>query len=87
MGRVKEQPQSIIGIKSEPLQSHIGASKFYKNDWTMEAFLLPRSSLGLTFADRELQYNSIYLLVGYEGPVEKAYVGQAKKRNGGGSVL
>lgn len=53
----------------------------------MEAFLLPRSSLGLTFADRELQYNSIYLLVGYEGPVEKAYVGQAKKRNGGGSVL
>lgn len=87
MGRVKEQPQSIISIKSEPLQSHIGASKFYKNDWTMEAFLLPRSSLGLTFADRELQYNSIYLLVGYEGPVEKAYVGQAKKRNGGGSVL
>ena len=53
----------------------------------MTAFVLPRSSLGLTFADKELQYNSIYFLFGYDGPTEKVYVGQAKKRNGGGSVL
>lgn len=87
MGSNKQQTPNLIGIQVEPLQSRIGAPKYIKNDWTMAAFLLPRSSLGLTFANKELQYNSIYFLFGYDGPTEKVYVGQAKKRNGGGSVL
>lgn len=87
MGGSKQQTPNLIGIRVEPLQSRIGASKYIKSDWTMEAFVLPRSSLGLTFADKELQYNSIYFLFGYDGPTEKVYVGQAKKRNSGGSVL
>lgn len=87
MAPKKQQGLSLIGIKSEPLQSRIGAYKFQKSDWIMKAFVLPRSPLGLTFADKELQYNSIYFLFGYDGPTEKVYVGQAKKRNGGGSVL
>lgn len=39
------------------------------------------------FMDKELHYSSIYLLVGSDVGTEKIYVGQAKPRNEGGSVL
>lgn len=39
------------------------------------------------FMDKELHYSSIYFLVGSDAGTEKIYVGQAKPRNEGGSVL
>ena len=48
---------------------------------------IARNSLNNKFTDIELSYNYIYLLIGNEGPVEKVYVGQGKKRDRGDSVL
>ena len=84
---MKINKDNTIGIKMKPLHNCIGASKCFKDDWTMVAFVIPRKQLNSNFIDVELQYNSIYFLIGYEGLVEKVYIGQAKKRNGSGSVL
>lgn len=87
MARSKVTKSDTINIKTQALQSRLGALRFTNSDWGVVAFLIPRDIVDATFADKELQYNSIYFLVGSEGAKEKVYVGQAKKRNGGGSVL
>lgn len=87
MARSKVTKSDTINIKTQALQSRLGALRFTNSDWGVVAFLIPRDIIDATFADKELQYNSIYFLVGSEGAKEKVYVGQAKKRNGGGSVL
>lgn len=88
MARAKKtSTQDIINIKSLPVQAHIGASKYVNDDWGTIAFIIPRNQLQLKFGDLELRYNCIYFLFGYEQTAEKVYVGQAKKRNNGESVL
>ncbi len=87
MARSKVTKSDTINIKTQALQSRLGALRFTNSDWGVVAFLIPRDIIDATFADKELQYNSIYFLVGSGGAKEKVYVGQAKKRNGGGSVL
>lgn len=88
MGKSKKnKDQDIINIKSTPVQAHIGASKYLNNDWGTIAFIIPRNQIKLKFGDIELRYNCIYFLFGFEGTKEKIYVGQAKKRNSGESVL
>ena len=77
----------VIGIKAEPVQGVLGAYKYYKSDWTMVAYLIPRAELHSIFSEKELQYNGIYFLFGRSGLTEQVYVGQAKKRNQGESVL
>ena len=88
MGKSKKNnSQDIINIKSTPVQARIGASKYLNNDWGTIAFIIPRNQIKLKFGDIELRYNCIYFLFGFEGTKEKIYVGQAKKRNSGESVL
>ena len=83
----KTVEQNIINIKSMPVQAHVGSSRYENDDWGTVAFIIPRQSIQMQFADKELQYNCTYFLIGYNGTQEVVYVGQAKKRNGGGSVL
>lgn len=59
----------------------------YKDDWKTIGFVIPRNLIQSQFIEKELQYNCIYFLIGFDGIKEKIYVGQAKKRNNGGSVL
>lgn len=88
MARAKKQNvNNTINIKSLPVQCHIGASKFVNDDWGTMAFSIPRNQIQKRFADPELRYNFIYFLFGYENSKEVVYVGQAKKRNNGESVL
>lgn len=88
MAKVKKSNvNSTINIKSLPVQCHIGASKFVNDDWGTIAFSIPRNQIQNKFADMELRYNFIYFLFGYENSKEVVYVGQAKKRNDGESVL
>lgn len=88
MARAKKEAENLtVNIKSMPIKAHAGASKYINDDWGTVAFFIPRNSLGLQFADIELQYNCIYFLVGFRDLEWLAYVGQAKKRNSGGSVL
>ena len=83
----KNSVNNTINIKSLPVQCHIGASKFVNDDWGTIAFSIPRNQIQNKFADPELRYNFIYFLFGYENSKEVVYVGQAKKRNNGESVL
>lgn len=83
----KDNANNTINIKSLPIQCHIGASKFVNDDWGTIAFSFPRTDLSLKFIDKELRYNSIYFLFGYEDGHEVAYVGQASKRADGESAL
>lgn len=85
--RTSVDKSSTINIKSVPVQGHIGASRFSNDDWKTIAFSFPRTELTKKFADRELRYNSIYFLFGYEDGHEAVYVGQALKRGNGESVL
>ena len=78
---------NTINIKSVPVQAHIGASRFSNDDWKTIAFSFPRTDLALKFSDKELRYNCIYFLFGYEDGHEAVYVGQALKRADGESVL
>ena len=86
-GKASKQKDNTINIYSSPVQAHIGASKFMNDDWGTMAFVIPRDQLQLKFADTELRYNSIYFLFGYENNIEMCYVGQAKIKNNGESVL
>lgn len=83
----KSNVNNTINIKSLPVQCHIGASKFVNDDWGTIAFSIPRNQIQNKFADAELRYNFIYFLFGYENSQEVVYVGQAKKRKNGESVL
>lgn len=88
MGKSKKDKNGdIINIKSVPVQARIGASKYMNSDWGTVAFILPRNQIQLKFGDEELRYNCLYFLFGFDGTKEKVYVGQAKKRNNGESVL
>lgn len=76
-----------VNIKASRMEGHIGATKYENDDWGTIAFSFPRNQLKDKFVDIELQYNCIYFLIGYGGTREEIYVGQAGKRNNGGSVL
>lgn len=83
----KQGIQGIQGIKAIPLQP-LGNYQYQHSDWTTTAFMITRKSLDSDIYNEELQYNSIYLIVGWdEKKEERVYVGQAKKRNKGDSVL
>lgn len=77
MAKKKVEKNNTINIKSQPVQAHIGAARFANDDWGTIAFSFPRTDLSLKFIDKELRYNSIYFLFGYEDGHEVAYVGQA----------
>lgn len=83
----KKNGTNTTNIKSMPIQYHIGASKFVNDDWGTIAFSIPRNQIQSKFVDIELRYNFIYFLFGYDEAKEVVYVGQAKKRNDGESVL
>lgn len=87
MAKKKVEKNNTINIKSQPVQAHIGAARFANDDWGTIAFSFPRTDLSLKFIDKELRYNSIYFLFGYEDGHEVAYVGQALKRKNGESAL
>ena len=69
------------------LRNHEYASKYINDDWGTIAFKIPRDEIQLKFEDAELRFNCIYFLTGLDGVIRKVYVGQAKKRNNGESVL
>lgn len=87
MAKAKNNATNTINIKSEPVQAHIGSQKWSNDDWATIAFLIDRREIQHRFADPELRYNCIYFLIGYGTDKELVYVGQAKKRNDGESVL
>lgn len=76
----------VINIRCNPVEDHISSLKYANNDWGTVAFIIPRKEVMEHFVDLELRYNCIYFLIGYN-PMEQVYVGQAKKRNNGESVL
>ena len=78
---------STIGIKVVPAAKVQGVYKYSKSDWTLVSYIIPRNKLDSTFVEAGLQNNCVYILIGREGITDKAYVGQAKERNSGGSVL
>lgn len=78
---------SSINIKAMHLSNQSWSSKYMNADWGTVAFYMPRAELNTQFIDAELQYNCIYFLIGNDGIKWRCYVGQAKKRNNGGSVL
>lgn len=60
----------------------------YSNaDWGTIAFKMPRLALNSEIIAPELSNNCIYFLIGGKGDHKSVYIGQAKKRNAGGSVL
>lgn len=68
----------------------LGANKYYKSDWRLVAYLIPRQALEDTrtkFTEPELLHNSIYFLVGNQDGDEKLYVGRAEKRADGLAVI
>lgn len=85
--RASKQKDNTINIHSYPVQMHVGSQKFVNDDWGTMAYIIDRREIQNKFADPELRYNSIYFLFGYENNLEMCYVGQAKIRNNGESVL
>ncbi len=75
---------NIIPVR---LENHEYASKYINNDWGTIAFKIPRNEIQQKFEDDELRFNCIYFLIGLDEVTRKVYVGQAKKRNNGESVL
>lgn len=81
---------NIIGIKARSMPGILGANKYYKSDWRLVAYLIPRQALEDTrtkFTEPELLHNSIYFLVGNQDGDEKLYVGRAEKRADGLAVI
>ena len=78
-----------INIKITPLTGLKGAYKYKEDDISIVAYYIPRSliSNGIKFPYKELSYSSIYFLCGQEEFTEKVYVGQARTRNDGTSVI
>ena len=86
MARTKKA-DNTTNIVPEILMGH-DAIKLVNDDWGTIAFKIPKHELkDPKFSDPELRCNCIYILVGLEGATRKVYVGQAKKRNNGESVL
>lgn len=66
----------------------IGGEIYRNKDWTTREYVIPRNMLYRTFPYEALTYNCIYLLIGQkDGEHTKIYVGQAKTRNNGESVI
>lgn len=86
-GKASKQKGTAINIKALPVQMHIGSQKYINDDWGTMAYIIDRREIQNKFTDPELRYNCIYFLFGYENTTEMCYVGQAKKRNSGESVL
>ena len=62
-----KKSSNIIGIKARSMPGILGANKYYKSDWRLVAYLIPRQALEDTrtkFTEPELLHNSIYFLVG-----------------------
>lgn len=81
---------NTIGIKVRGLNGVLGANKYYKSDWRLVAYLIPRQALEnnkIAFTEPELLHNSIYFLVGNQDGEERIYVGRAEKRYDGLSVI
>ena len=77
-------------IRMLKIDGHIGSIRIDNSDWGTIAFLIPRQQLYEDFqVVKELDYNCIYFLIDkdLENKVRYAYVGQAKTRNSGQSVL
>lgn len=85
-------------IKEEVVQGHRFGKKLTNSDYGTVAFLLSRNDIlsdkkanANNFSDKELTYNCIYFLIGYEqnnnSTTEMMYVGQAGIRDNGQSVL
>lgn len=85
-------------IKEEVVQGHRFGKKLTNSDYGTVAFLLSRDDIlsdkkanANNFSDKELTYNCIYFLIGYEqnnnSTTEMMYVGQAGIRDNGQSVL
>ncbi|MBP3799924.1 MAG: Eco57I restriction-modification methylase domain-containing protein [Bacilli bacterium] len=85
--KASKQKDNTINIHSYPVQMHVGSQKFVNDDWGTMAYIIDRREIQNKFADPELRYNCIYFLFGYENNMEMCYVGQAKIRNDGESVL
>lgn len=85
--KASKQKDNTINIHSYPVQMHVGSQKFVNDDWGTIAYIIDRREVQNKFADPELRYNCIYFLFGYENNMEMCYVGQAKIRNDGESVL
>lgn len=83
----KSREQNLINIKQSLVDGHVGATKFINNDWKTVAFSFSREYIKTKFLDKELRYNGIYFLFGYEEGHEVVYVGQALKRANGESLL
>ena len=92
--------QTPSNIQSNPIENHRYASKAFNNDWGTIAFSMPKTEISSSdkqnkqsFIEKELKYNCIYFLIGYEtdkdnhNTIEKVYVGQAGIRDNGESVL
>jgi hypothetical protein len=74
-------------IKVTIVDNTQSALKITNSDYTTIAYLIPREQLCNNINEKGLMLNSIYFLFGYHGTECKCYVGQAKKRTSGGSVL
>lgn len=87
---ILKKSSTIIGIKARSMPGILGANKYYKSDWRLVAYLIPRQALEDTrtkFTEPELLHNSIYFLVGNQDGDEKLYVGRAEKRADGLAVI
>lgn len=89
---------SSANIEEKALDGHRFCKKLTNNDYGTVAFLLSKGDIlrdkgknAESFKDKELKYNCIYFLIGYEqvadGSIEKMYVGQAGIRINNESVL
>lgn len=85
--KAKVEKSNTINIKAMPVQMHIGSQKYVNDDWGTMAYIIDRREIQNKFSDKELRFNCIYFLIGFRGDTELCYVGQAKKRNDGESVL
>ena len=87
-------------ITDEILEGHRFGKKLTNKDYGTMAYLIPKSDIlpnkkdnEKSFLDKELKYNCIYFLIGYEvdaqkkQSIEKMYVGQAGIRDNEESVL
>lgn len=82
-----KKTDGAVNITQTILKGHEYAIKLTNDDWGTVAFKIPRHEIEDSFSDMELRNNCIYILTGLEGTIRKTYVGQAKKRNNGESVL
>ncbi len=95
---MKTEEKAYTNIKEESVLGHRYCKKLTNDDYGTVAFLLSRNDIlknkvdnAKSFSDKELTYNCIYFLIGYEqgnnSTTEMMYVGQAGIRDNHQSVL